>query len=83
MQDLILKITKCVQKACCQFHYFPEKENYSTLITLTYIFPMLCLCSLEEQKCDHLFLILTALKDTAGTTVENRGTFTSKIASSI
>lgn len=31
---------------------------------------MLYLRSLEEQKCDHLSLILTALKDTAGTIVE-------------
>jgi len=31
---------------------------------------MPCLCSLEEQKCDHLSLILTALNDTAGTIVE-------------
>jgi len=48
----------------------PWERNYSTLITLTYIFAMLCLCSLEEQKYDHLSLILTALKDTAGTIVE-------------
>jgi hypothetical protein len=70
MQHLILKRIKCVQKACCQFHYFPGKENYSILITLAYIFSMLCLCSLEELKCDHLSLILTALNDTAGTIVE-------------
>jgi hypothetical protein len=31
---------------------------------------MLCLCSLEEQKCDHLFLILTTLKDSAETIVK-------------
>lgn len=31
---------------------------------------MLCLCSLEELKCDHLSLTLTALNDTAGTIVE-------------